>query len=903
MLTRARVALAAVLVAVVCPRIASAQEPEPEDVPVDPAPEEVPVEAPEPGAPGEETPPGEEIVPEDDVVPEDVIEVEGEPDRAGIEAATLARRKSAAAQDSVGRAEIARTPDRNAADAARRVVGTTIIGGRFVFVRGLGERYTNALLDGAPLPSPEPDRQAVPLDLFPTQVIDSITIVKTFTPDVPGDFAGGSVRIATRRLPDQPVLSLSLGLGANTNATFAERLDYEGGGLDWLGFDDGTRALPEEVPDYAVLRGGERPDQSIISREETTAIGRAMNSDMSATRTQSPPNHNGALVAGKTFELGGDQKLGVMSALTYSRSFERRAFETLRTFNLPGGRGADLAPLNDLQAEKGTDRVAWGGLVGLTYEPHGDHRLSATFLYSRAADDETTELEGFHEERSANIHETRLSFVERSLTFLQLRGEHLVRKTWGTEIDWNASVGRAVRDEPDTRGTVFQFDEGTGFVFEDDASSGSHFYSEQGETSFGGGVDVRQPLQKKENPEDAFAVKLGGRGDVRDRSFEARRFRFRPVPNGDPQNLVCPVQSWDPECPARLLRGDRIGPVFELEENTRPTDAYDADASVAAGYVMIDGPLMKGVRVLLGERLEVSHQGIASFSPLLPDTQVESELDAAELLPAAALVLTPRDDMAIRFSATRTLARPQLRELAPFSFADYFGGRETQGNPDLGITRIVNLDARIEMFPSLREVLAATAFFKSFEDPIEATVLEGGARGIVTYQNAPGAILGGVELEARKELGFITESLKILSVVGNVTLAHSRVTLDDGASSIVTNLNRPLSNQSPWVVNAAIDLDEKDWGTSARLSYNVAGPRIVQVGTDGLPDLYEQARHQVDVAVAQRFFRDHLELKATLANLFDDDFVRTQGEEETEDNVTQSYSLGQTFGLSATLSL
>lgn len=914
---RARVAIAAVLAAAFCPRLAMAQEPspegEPEEVPVTPAAQEPAPEEPAPEEPatdeGDVVPADEaEVAPEDEIVPEDVIEIEGEPDRAGLEATTLARRKSAAAQDAVGRAEIARTPDRNAADAARRVVGTTIIGGRFVFVRGLGERYTNALLDGAPLPSPEPDRQAVPLDLFPTQVIDTITIVKTFTPDVPGDFAGGSVRIATRRLPDEPVLSLSLGMGLNTNATFADRLDYEGGGMDWLGFDDGTRALPEEVPPYAVLRGGEKPDGTIISREETTAIGRAMNSNMSATRTTAPPNHNGSLVAGRTFDLGGTHKLGVMSALTYSRSFERRAFETIRTFNLPGGRDADLAPLNDLQAERGTDRVTWGGLLGLTYEPHPDHRISATLVYSRAADDEATELEGFHEERSANIHETRLSFIERSLTFLQLRGEHRIADTWGTDVGWNASVGRAVREEPDTRGTVFQYDDGTGFVFEDDASSGSHFFSEQGETSFGGGLDVRQPLQKKENPDDAFAVKLGGRGDVKNRSFEARRFRYRPVPNGDPATLVCPVDAWDPECPSRILRDDRIGGVFELEENTRPTDAYDADASVAAAYLMIDGPITKGVRVLLGERLEVSHQGIASFSPLLPDTQVESELDAAELLPAAAVLLTPRDDFAIRVSATRTVARPQLRELAPFSFADYFGGRETQGNPELGITRITNLDARFEVFPSLREVLAATAFFKAFEDPIEATVLEGGARGIVTYQNAPGAILGGVEIEVRKELGFLADPLKIFSVVGNLTLAHSRVTLDDSTSSIVTNLNRPLSNQSPWVVNAAVDLDEKDWGTSARVSYNVTGPRIVQVGTNGLPDLYEQPRHQLDVAVAQRFFRDHLELKATIANLFDDDFVRTQGEDEEvdgekESNVTQRFSLGQTFGLTATMSL
>lgn len=841
---------------------------------------------------------------------EDVIVVEAEPDRASVEAGTLARRRSAAAQDGVGRAEIAKTPDRNAAEAARRVVGTSIVGGRFVYVRGLGERYTNALLDGAPLPSPEPDRQAVPLDLFPTAVIDGVTIVKTFTPDVPGDFAGGSVRIDTRRMPEKPVLSLGLGLGLNTNASFAERVSTEGGALDWLGFDDGTRARPEEVPDHQLIGGIERPDGELITSGELTRAGRALNSDQRLQRTTSPPSHSGTLVAANTFELGEGHRLGAIAALTYARSFERRVGEVYRSYNVADGA---LQRRNDLRFESGTDRVGWGALGGLTYEPHPDHRFALTLTYSRFADDFAQDSEGFIDERGANIHETRSRFVQRGLAFGQLRGEHESPSTWNTQIRWNASLARATRDEPDTRGTIWQQDTGSGWVFEDDADSGLHFFGTQGESSFGGGLDVTQPLAPNEKVEDVFAVKVGGRVDVRERRFEARRYRYRPISGVDPRGtaLVCDVDAWDDACPGDLFRDDAVGRLIQVEESTLPTDGYDADQGVYAGYVMVDGPLVDRVRVILGERLELSRQSISPFHPATGERTPDgfAELDADALLPAAALVVSPTEDLAIRVSGTRTVARPQLRELAPFQYTDFFGGRETRGNPELRISRIVNLDARLEWFPSLREVLAITGFLKTFDDPIETVVSNSTGGGLVTYQNSDAAILGGVELEARKNLGFLAQGLVPLTLVGNVTLAHSRVSLAEDAAARPTTPSRALSQQSPWVINAAVDFEEDSWDTSARIAWNVAGPRIVEVGFNGIPDTYEQPRHSLDLSVAQRFFGDHLELKGTVTNLLDDAFVLTAGPdrvgdvEDADGNIVRSFSVGQSFSLSAALSL
>jgi outer membrane receptor protein involved in Fe transport len=247
------------------------------------------------------------------------------------------------------------------------------------------------------------------------------------------------------------------------------------------------------------------------------------------------------------------------------------------------------------------------------------------------------------------------------------------------------------------------------------------------------------------------------------------------------------------------------------------------------------------------------------------------------------------------------VARPQLRELAPFAFSDYFGGREVQGNPDLVNTSITNADLRFEFFPTPKEVIAVSTFFKHFEDPIEQVIQAAGARGVVTFENAKAARLFGVELEVRKSLDMFHEVLAPFSLIGNVTFARSTVDLDPETAKFVTNESRPMSLQAPYIVNAAIDFDEPDWGTRARVSYNVVGPRLAQVGTQGLPDVTEEPRHQLDLLIGQAI-GEHVELRGSASNLIDSPIERTQGETAGKPNVVQKYRLGQTFTIGATVS-
>ncbi len=839
------------------------------------------------------------LEPEDSAV--DVVETVVEVDTQSVEGLLLERQKSAASGDSIGRAEITKSNDRTAAEAAKRVVGANIEGSRFLFVRGLGERYTNALLDGFPLPSPEPDRQAVPLDLFPSQILESLTVVKTFTPDVPGDFAGGSVRIATRRIPNTLTLAGSLSLGFNTQSTFTEFLTYEGGSADFLGIDDGTRAMPD-FPATKVVRGVEKPNGELLTRDEIIAYGKQINTPMRVRHTLGAPNHSGNFVVANSWPLSSWGRIGVMGALVYDRRFERRVDAKLRTYGLAtDGEESGLRVLNDLSLERGVDKVSWGGLAGVTLEVGEDHQVTLTGLHTRAADIEASRLSGRHEERAASLTETRLSFVSRALTFGEISGKHRIKALEGLELDYGVGVARATRDEPDTRGTTYQYDGTLGvFAFEDDSTSGSHFYSEQGETTYAGMLGLTQPVTLGGLTQK---VKLGGAINVREREFLARRFRFRPDRDDAPDGFdTCTGPDLALDCQDKLFSDENIDQGFlELEENTRDNDGYRAGLSVFAGYFMVDGSLTKELRYVLGQRLEASQQFITPFDPVNPELPTETkELNQAVLLPAASLIYSPISRANLRFSVTRTVARPQLRELAPFSYVDYFGGREVRGNPDLTNTTIVNADTRFEYFPTSREVLAVSAFYKRFEDPIEQVIRAStGTSGVVTFDNALGGNLYGVEIEARKSFDFISAALRPLTLITNLTLAHSRVDLDPVEAIQLTSQSRALSFQAPYIVNAALDFDEPEWGTRARVLYNVVGPRLSQVGTNGVPDVFELERHVLDVSVGQRVGK-HVELRAAASNLVDSPVKRVHDTEHGE-TVTEEYRLGRTFSLGVSL--
>lgn len=827
----------------------------------------------------------------DETAVEEVTAVEAEVERASAATQLFLRKNAAQASDSIGAQDIAKAPDRNAADAVKRVVGATVVDGRYIFVRGLGDRYTNSMLNGSPLPSPEPDRQAVPLDMFPTLVISDLTVSKTFVPDMPGDFAGGSLNIHTRDLPNKFLFQATVGLGFNTISTFGNRLSYPGGSTDWLGIDDGGRKLPQEVPPQRVTRL--LPNGQL--NQNLANVGRAINGPMEVDRTFNLPNGSLSVVVGDSFKRKSGQFLGCdgcvigyMLGGSYSRRFQKRTDEIIRTYGVDTTRPGELVRFNDYRSETGFDTVTWSGLGTLSYAIGTDHKIALTGLYSRNAEKEARIISGFNEEQGANVHDERLRFVNRALVYGQLRGEHRFRKLNAAELKWTALWARATLNDPNLRETVYVADAERGLSYRESTQSGQHFYAAQGETTRSGGLDWTQPLTKGEN---ATKLKAGGLLTLRGRSFNARRFRFLRNPSADPAIFR--------QRPNQIFTDENVGPAIELEEWTRPTDAYAAQYNVYAGYVMADVALTNRLRVVAGERLEAARQTIQSFDPFAATAErVESRLNKTDLLPSGNIIFKATEQSNVRLSATRTVARPQLRELAPFVFTDFFGAREVLGNPELDRTRILNFDARYEIFPRVGEVLAVSFFHKRFDKPIEQVILPT-SRGVVSYQNAKGAVNTGIEVEGRKSLDLFWSGLKEFSLLANLTVVHSRVDLDTTQAGIQTSKTRPLAGQSPFVANFALDWNHDATKSRARILYNVAGQRIAQVGSLGIPDMYEQPRHLVDVSYAQGI-GDHIDLKATIENLLNAPVRFTQG--ETNEFIANRYLVGSTFWLLATYS-
>lgn len=853
-----------------------------------------------------------------DVLPDeasvDTVEIVTEVDHSSVEGLLLTRQRSATVGDGVGRAEISRTPASNAAQATQRVVGATIVGNRFVYVRGLGERYTNSLLNGTPLPSPEPDRAAIPLDLFPSLILENITIVKTFTPDSPGDFAGGSVRIDTRELPTKPLFQLSLGGGVDSRATFRDRLSHPGSSTDWLGYDHSTRALPEGFPDYVILPRQPRPGHSemecatkpennpdaCITTEDALEAGRQINSTMHPRYAFTPPNYSLSAVAGNGWAIGEEQRIGVLATLNYGRSYRRRAAKIKDYFPKidPLTNEEVVGVENDIDAQQGEDKVNWGALGSVSYWPSLRHRITLTGLHTQLADATTNFSSGRYENFQGPVKSVQLRYASRALNMLQLRGEHDFKPLNNAQLAWNTTYSVASRDEPDTRTTAYNRNEVTGIWSAlGNGTNGIHQFSTQNEKQLGAGLDWTQPIT---SDPDRAKLKAGGLLSNRDRDYKARRFAFDQTMRSDPTLFRCGMD-YQLDCPAKLFQWGNIGDIITPKETTFPDDAYKAGLDVYAGYLMIDANIVDDLRVVTGARVEHTDQFIEPYSQFADGKGATpgARTDNTDVLPALSLAYSATKKTKLRVALSQTLARPQLRELSPSTYSDYFNGRQLSGNTQLRMTYIKNADLRLETFPTPREVLAFSVFYKLFKDPIEPYVT---ANQVVSFQNAEGARLLGVELEGRKSLGFLNASLSNLSAIANLTLAHSEIELNEDQGDlgiIVTNEERAMVNQAPYVVNVALDYDDEERKLGVRLLGNVVGPRIVSVGTQGLDDEYEQPKFSLDLT-ATKGFGKHLSFRFTAVNLLNSAWVRTLGEEREGALETYREKEGRIYTLTGT---
>lgn len=837
-----------------------------------------------------------------------VVKVEAEMNRESEGARLLQRKESSAARDLMSRDEIAKSGGGSTSGVARRIVGSTVVGGRYLFVRGLGHRYGNTLFDGARVPSPEPELRTVPLDIFPSGALSAINIQKTFTPDVPADFAGGSTQLESREVPDEFILEVGAELGANT-ATTARQMVTHGGfaEADAFGFGNLPRAIPEALPTtYAV--GPTVLDDSLRpawTPEQTERFGESLSTDTRVRHgAKAPPNFGFKATTGWGREYGKQGgKIGFLVAANY-KSKHSTLREQVRLYGLTDGKLDTATPQTDFRGVRTTNTVAWSSIGLVKWKIDRQHKLELLGLYSRDADDETREYSG--DARSVApvpIINTRQRYVMRSVLLTRLGGKHTFPKAKGLQLDWFGSYAQAQRDDPSMRDMVYATNNAGVTTLDITNGGGKQLFLDLEDHTESGAANLTLPFEQW----GQLPAKLGTGVWIegKQRSFFARRLAVGTV-----SGAVIPTGTGDIFSAGNI--GGGVGPQpFFYRETTRDNDNYDAEQEIYATYAQLDLPLVRWLKLSGGARFEASFIDVSPFDFFARnrgedgvDEAQAASLDDYDVLPAASLIFSPTDEMNIRVVGTQTLARPEFRELAPFEFTDFVGGATVIGNPALVSSKIWNADLRWEWFPSASEVVAVSVFYKYFDDPIERTA---GPRipRLVSFRNATRAQNVGVELEARKNLELMGEALEGFSLGANFAYVFSRVelgsqcnpdtdpTCDTSVPDVSTSRERPLQGQSPFVVNAYLDYDDENSGTSARFLYNAFGRRIADVGALGLPDTYEEAIHDFGFVLGQEVY-DDLTLSVGIDNILNYPRRFTQGAERA---VTYLAWPGTTFTL------
>ena len=778
------------------------------------------------------------------------------------------QRKAATIGDAVAADQIKRAPDATTGDALRRVTGVSIVNNKYVYVRGTSERYNNTLLNGAQLSSTEPDKKAYAFDTLPSNLLENTVISKSFTPDLPGNFAGGLVQINTIDFPEKLTIRLSTAAAYNSASTLSDFKTYEGSKWDAFGIDDGTRELPNAV-------NGQKVISSNYSKNELQAIGRSFNNIWGVANKKATPNSSYMLSVGNSASLFG-RTLGYIGALSYRNTFEKIGI-VRNDFNFDG------TPQFEYTGAEYRFSVLWGGLLNLSYKLGDFHKVSFKNLYNRAADDEVVQLNGNYYDAGNEQQNTGLRFVSRSTYAGQLIGEHAFPALAGLQWDWRGSYSISERDEPDYRRVVYSRGIGVtdpfaaNLSFVANPASGGRFFAKMNDNKTGFASDFSLQIAPSK-------IKFGGSFDTGDRDFSARLFGFKTTSQTDSRLLYSALDT--------LFAPQHIGGRgFEIDEITNKSDKYDASENLYAGYAMIDVPFHLGsrnLRLITGVRLENNTQKLNSFDQ--QNREVKVDLQNKDILPSVNLTYNLSEATNIRAAFSQTVSRPEFRELAPFAFYDFSTISVVYGNPELKRALVRNFDVRFEMFPNIGEILSASIFYKNFTDAIEEVIVPT-TELTRSYGNADKARNYGFELELRKSLKFLTPNL---SMTGNYSWIQSKVDLR-GSTTSIAKKDRRLQGQSPFMINLGLLYSDTRHGTSVSLLYNRFGKRIAQVGSLYDDDIIEIPRDLLDFTFAQSF-GERYELKLTAKDILSQEQEFLQADRKVKGN-----RKGSTYGVGLSL--
>src|SRR6056297_3253881 len=687
------------------------------------------------------------------------------------------QRQTASVANVLGAEQISRAGDSDAGSALARVTGLTLVDGQFIFIRGLGERYSSTLLNGANVPSPDPTRKVVPLDLFPTGVIRSISVQKGYSPDMPGDFGGGTVEIRTRGVPEEDFFSIGISGGYREGTTFEKGLTYDGGDRDFTGFDDGARALPGPIAD-ATADGRQLPgvanffNPDGITEEELETLGESFSNIYDIDRKRVGPDRGVSIEGGKRFDFGNAFNAGLTGSILWDDEWRSRT-EQRNTF-IPLGDGS-LRSNDSFTIERTTRTVGLSGFLtgGVNYADL--HSLNLTSMVLRQTEDEATSRVGFNLDEDGIIKINQIQWEERQLIANQAEGRHIFPFLNETRLEWDYSESRASLDTPDTRRYRFDPDSQAGFIFSRRADSNVRRFSRLNDRAVDFGGDLFVPFAAG----DWLAGELSGGYRVleKKRDSSIRRFTFENISRLTFEQRR--AQSLE-----EIFTPENIGPDgVSLQEITRNTDTYTAALDIDAVYGNLDFTIADTLRLAGGVRVEDWRQDVTTFALFDPNAPpVVSALGNEDLFPAASLTWLITDRQQLRFSYAETIIRPDFKELSPAPFTDPVLEREVIGNADLVPSDVTHYDLRWEFYPSSSELLSVGVFYKLIDSPIELTV-QPGVEQRLSFANAAEAENFGIEFEGRKTLGDVgrwfdrEEFFGRFYVAGNFSIIESEITM------------------------------------------------------------------------------------------------------------------------------
>jgi len=787
----------------------------------------------------------------------------------GVASLLQERKESQKVVEIIGAEQMSKSGDSDAAGALKRVAGISIIGGKYVYVRGMGQRYNCTLLNNSLLPSPEPDKKVTPLDIFPVGMLESMEISKTYSPDLPAEFGGGAVLLKTKGVPEKFSLKLSFSAGYKHGTTFQERLSYKGGAYDYLGFDDGTRALPEEI---SKNDGKEIAEKSKFSKEgftpeEIEKMGESFENSWSARKTKAYPDMNFSASTGNSFNFF-THKLGFSTSILYSKS-ELYTEKNKKKMVLSDGSNMEIQ--KNLNYKIGQMEAKTGGILNLSGKFFENHKIESNTILLRTATDTAAEIQGKDSEN--NIFKTTLRWVEQQLFFEQLRGEHKFDFFKKTVFEWRYNYAQAKRDYPDAREHTYDIIEDTGeYILSSNTKSNMRMWSELQDTNhnFAGDLSLFIPSFTEKDGK----IKVGGDYFSKEREVDTRRFQFQ---KGDKSS----------EKAEEIFSAENIGKDgWKIREITRGSDNYTAKQQISAAYSMIEMPLPYKFALLGGVRYEKSKQKTETYELYTKEPQIiKGELKTEDYFPAITISYSLTENMNIKTAYSTTISRPDFRELSPVTSSEVDEDGETEGNVLLKQAYIKNYDARWEWYFSTDESVSFGIFYKDFKNPIE-TVYQGTADK-KTFQNAKNAKNYGLELDFRKNFGFLGSYADNFYISGNLSIINSVVQVSENSKE------RSLQGQSPYVVNLMLGYENIEKGIAAAFLYNVFGERIAVVGYSQSPDILEQPFHQLDFTYSHSI-GNGFKIQAKAKNILDSEVVIKQGDFKAE-----SYKKGREFSLGA----